>query len=191
MNRTVAREIAVQIIFSIFETGESADETLESFFEKEYYATLSEENEIYSDYPSRKQLDYIGRIVRGTVEHKEEFDQLIEKYSKGWKLKRISHIASSLMRAAIFEVMYMDDVPNSVAINEAVELAKGYEEKETVSFINGILGSFMREEYGEELQEEVTSEETAVQEDAPQENAPQEDAPQENVPEEISPKEEQ
>jgi len=159
MTRTVAREIAVQIVFALSQTGESAEEALERFFDEEYYASLSEENELYSDYPSKKQLDYIGRIVRGTAEHQADLDKLIEKYSKGWKLRRISRIASSIMRTAMYEVLYMDDVPDSVAINEAVELAKGYEEQETVSFINGILGSFMREERGEKASEENSPEE--------------------------------
>ncbi|NLW65745.1 MAG: transcription antitermination factor NusB, partial [Clostridiales bacterium] len=65
----------------------------------------------------------------------------------------------SIMRTAMYEVLYMDDVPDSVAINEAVELAKGYEEQETISFINGILGSFMREERGEKASEENSPEE--------------------------------
>lgn len=154
MTRTVAREIAVQLVFAVFQTNESADEVLEKFFDKEYYSSLSEEDELYSQYPSKKHLDYIGRIVRGTVEHKDDFDKLIEKYSKGWKLNRISRIASSILRIAMYEIMYMDDVPDSVAINEAVELAKGYEEQDTVSFINGILGSFMRGERGEKAPEE-------------------------------------
>lgn len=154
MTRTVAREIAVQLVFAVYQTDESADDVLERFFDKEYYSSLSDENELYSQYPSRKHLDYIGRIVRGTEEHQADLDKLIEKYSKGWKLKRISRIALSILRTAMYEILYIDDVPDSVAINEALELAKGYEEQETVSFINGILGSFMRGERGKEALEE-------------------------------------
>lgn len=164
MTRTVAREIAVQIIFAISQSGESANEALERFFDKEYYGSLSDENELYSDYPSRKQLEYISRIVHGTVEHQTELNELIEQYSKGWKIKRISRIASSIMRTAMYEVLFMDDVPDSVAINEAVELAKGYEEQETVSFINGILGSFMRGGSGEKAQEAVPEENPSKEE---------------------------
>ena len=96
--------------------------------------------------PGKKQKEYISEVVQGVLEHQSELDDKIEKYAKGWKLTRISLIAATVIRTAMFEVLYLSDVPDSVAINEAVELAKGYEEPETVSFINGILGSFMREE---------------------------------------------
>lgn len=147
MTRTVAREIAVQILFAISRTGDSADQALDSFFDKEYYATLAEENDLYKTVPGKKQMEYICAVVHGVLEHQPELDEKIEKYAKGWKLSRISHIAVTIIRTAMFEVLYLSDVPDSVAINEAVELAKGYEEPETVSFINGILGTFMREEF--------------------------------------------
>ena len=73
-----------------------------------------------------------------------ELNHYIEKYAKGWKLGRISRIAAAILRCAMCEILYMDDIPNAAAVNEAVELAKGYEEPETVAFINGILGSFIR-----------------------------------------------
>ena len=152
MTRTVAREISVQIGYSLADKPEAAEEMLDSFFDKEYFATLGEENELYVEYPGKKQLQYIRNIVEGSISHRDELDAYIEKYSKGWKLSRISKTALSLLRTALFEVIYMDDVPDSVAINEAVELSKGYEDMETVSFINGILGSFMRGERGTELE---------------------------------------
>lgn len=158
MTRTTAREIAIQISFAISQSGESADEALEKFFDKEYFSSLAEENELYADYPSKKQLQYIEQIVRGTSDHRYELDEKITKYSRGWKLSRISAIAATIMRTAMFEVLYMDDVPDNAAINEAIELSKGYEEQETVSFINGILGSFMREERAGETSEETAGE---------------------------------
>ena len=155
MTRTVAREISVQIGFSLAEKIENVEEVLNAFLDKEYYATLAGENELFAEYPGKKQIEYIRKIVTGTAEHREELDGYIEKYSKGWKISRISRIALSILRTALFEVLYMEDVPDSVAINEAVELSKGYEEQETVSFINGILGSFMRAERGTEVNEET------------------------------------
>lgn len=155
MTRTVAREISVQIGFSLADKTENVEEVLDAFLDKEYYATLANENELFIEYPGKKQIEYIRSVVSGIAEHKEELDSYIEKYSKGWKITRISRIAVSILRTALFEVLYMDDVPDSVAINEAVELSKGYEEQETVSFINGILGSFMRAERGTEVKAEM------------------------------------
>lgn len=161
MTRTVAREISVTLGFSLADKPENVEEVLESFFDKEYYATLGAENELFAEYPGKKQLEYIKTIVEGTVSRRDELDSCIEKYSKGWKLTRISRVALSILRTALFEVLYMDDVPDSVAINEAVELSKGYEEQETVAFINGILGSFMRAERGTEVLSEREPESSA------------------------------
>ena len=119
------------------------------FFEKEYYASLLPEDEVFDVYPDKKQLAYIESLVGGVTEHKAELDGYIEKFSTGWKFDRISKTAAAIMRVAMFEVLYMPDVPDKAAINEAVELAKRYESPETVPFINGILGSFSRSEVTE------------------------------------------
>lgn len=150
MTRTVAREIAVMLGFAFADAPERTAEALDSFFDKEYYGSLGAEHALFSEYPRKKHQAYIRTVVSGVAERREELDGYIEKYSRGWKLARISRIAAALLRTAMFEVLYLDEVPDSVAINEAVELSKGYEEPETVSFINGILGSFMREERGSE-----------------------------------------
>ena len=161
MTRTVAREISVTLGFSLADKPENVEEVLEGFFEREYYATLGAENELFVEYPGKKQLEYIKTIVKGTISCRDELDSYIEKYSKGWKLTRISRVALSILRTALYEVLYMDDVPDSVAINEAVELSKGYEEQETVAFINGILGSFMRSERGTDVLSEREPEASA------------------------------
>ena len=89
---------------------------------------------------------------------------MIEKYARGWRLERISRVAAAIMRCAMCEILYMDDVPNAAAINEAVELAKGYEEPETVAFINGVLGSFVRGEVEPEAEAEEASAEAPADE---------------------------
>lgn len=146
MKRSTAREIAVHISFEMAINDLPTDELLSDFFDREHYETLAEEDELYTEYPNKKQMEYIERLSRGVVEHAAELDQYIEKYAKDWKLARISRVASAIMRVAMYEVLYMQDIPDKVAVNEAVELAKKYEEKETVSFINGVLGSFVRKE---------------------------------------------
>ena len=71
------------------------------------------------------------------------------KYAKGWRFSRIDRVAAAIMRTTMYEIMYMPDIPNGAAINEAVEIAKGYLDDEVVKFINGILGSFVRSEVPE------------------------------------------
>jgi len=146
MKRTVAREIAVRLCFAVSENPEDPEELLSRTFEKEYYSSLQAEDELYNSKPNKKQLDYITRLVTGISEHSAELDGYIDKYAVGWKFGRISRTAAAIMKLAMFEVLYMPDIPDGAAINEAVELAKRYEPPETVSFINGILGSFSRGE---------------------------------------------
>ena len=149
MKRTTAREIAVQLSFYASTSEKDVDELLNEFFNKEYYDTLADENELFAEYPEKKQQEYISRLVKTVYDYRIQIDKLIEKYSQGWKPERMSKTAMAILRCAVSEIMYMDDIPANAAINEAVELAKGYDEPETVSFINGILGGIMRGEFSE------------------------------------------
>ena len=146
MTRTVAREIAVRLCFGVSENPTDPKELLENVFEEEYYSSLKTEDKLYKETPDDIQREYITRLVTGVAEHSAELDGYIDKYAVGWKFGRISRTAAAIMRTAMFEVLYMPDIPNSAAINEAVELAKRYETPETVSFVNGVLGSFSRSE---------------------------------------------
>jgi len=149
MRRTVAREIAVRLCFAASENPTDPEEILSETFEDAYYSTLQAEDKLYKIKPDKKQLDYITRLVKGIYEHLAELDGYIDKHSVGWKYGRISRTAAAIIKVAMFEVLYMPDIPDRAAINEAVELAKRYELPETVSFINGVLGSFSRTEKNE------------------------------------------
>jgi N utilization substance protein B len=146
MTRTTAREIAIQLGFAAASSSQEPSELIDSFFSQEHYETLQSENELYSEMPSKKELEYIRRLTLLTNENRSELDGFIERYAKGWKLDRISKTALAVMRCAICEILYMDDIPNAAAINEAVELDKGYDDPDTVAFVNGVLGGFMRGE---------------------------------------------
>jgi len=125
-------------------SDEGAEEVLSDFFEPSYYATLKGEDKLFAEAPDEAQLAYIRTVVRGVAEHKSELDAQITKYADNWKIGRVSRIAVAVLETAMFELLHLPDVPPAAAINEAVELAKRYEEPETVAFINGILGSFAR-----------------------------------------------
>ena len=127
------------------ETSESPEVILADMFENDHYVTLKEEDELFSEKPG-KQLDYISEVVRGVGLHNAELDEYIERYSDKWDFDRISRTALAIMKTAMYEVLYMPDIPNGVSINEAVELAKKYEEPEIVPFVNGILGAFVKGE---------------------------------------------
>ena len=148
MTRSNAREVAVHLIYEIDYTGEDPAQAIETRMDRSYYSGLSAENDVYAERPSKKQMDYIRRLVKLIDENRNEFDGFIERYSHGWKVDRISKTALAVLRCALCEIIYMDDIPDSAAINEAVELDKGYDEPDTVAFVNGVLGGFMRGEKG-------------------------------------------
>lgn len=127
MNRIQQRE---QAFFMIFQNQ---------------FSSIADEDGIanYSEYVEEVG-EYAKQLYNGVIEHKEELDEIISSFSSGWKLKRLPKVNVAILRLAVYEIKYVDDVPNSVAINEAVELAKKYSGKEDASFINGVLGSYTR-----------------------------------------------
>ena len=149
MTRSNAREIAVQLIFSLGFGNLSAQEVLDSQLTPERFAELAEENALYAQFPNEKHQQYIRDLVQGVFSHGPELDDYISRYAVGWSFARIPRMAAAIMRTAMYEVLYVPDVPNAAAINEAVEIAKRYETQEVVSFVNGILGSFVRAEFAD------------------------------------------
>lgn len=145
MKRSTAREIAIQLGFSVAAAGFIPEEAVEEFFEPAHYASLAEEGELYAEKPG-SQIEYIRQSVCGVSQRREELDEYIARYAKGWRTERIDRAAAAILRQAMFEILYMDDIPAAASIDEAVELAKGYEDGEVVAFINGVLGGFYRGE---------------------------------------------
>lgn len=146
MTRSIAREIAVHLSFELGFSNLSAEELLDRSLTREHFETLREEEPLYAEFPNEKQRQYISALVKGVCSHGPELDSYISKYAIGWAFSRISRMAAAVMRVAMYEILYMPDIPAAAAINDAVEIAKHYEVPETVSFINGILGAFMRGE---------------------------------------------
>lgn len=149
MTRSNAREIAVHLIYELSFGDGNAQELLDSQLTPERFRELSEEMPLYAQFPNEKQEKYIRELVQGVFSHGPELDDYIGRYAVGWNFARIPRMAAAIMRTAMYEVLYMPDVPNAAAINEAVEIAKSYEPVEVVSFVNGILGSFVRTEFSD------------------------------------------
>ena len=144
MTRGNARELAVHLIYGRGFTGEEPAKVVTTRLEKEYYKQLAEDNDVYAERPSRAQLAYLDGVVSGVANREEELNAQIQKYSIGWDLSRISKLARSIMQLAMYEILYIDDIPTGVAISEAVRIAKKYDGDDTGSFVNGILGAFAR-----------------------------------------------
>lgn len=151
MSRRDSREAAVKIIFQ----NTFTDSRLNSADSAERGEPLSELDcsnmidtyfECVSD-DGCAEIDkiYIRNILEGVVGSLPQIDQFIIKNSKDWTIERMSKIDLAIMRVAIYEILYREDIPASVSINEAVELAKRYSHEDAGSFINGILGSIYSE----------------------------------------------
>ena len=149
MTRDTAREIAVHLAYELSFADRPVSELLDRRLSKETFAGLADEDPLYREAPGAKQGAYIRRVVEGVSVHAAELDSDIERYAVGWKFSRIPLVASAIMRVAMYEVLYMPEIPNAAAVNSAVEIAKKYETPETVRFINGILGSYVRQEAAE------------------------------------------
>ena len=125
---------------------ESRQEAFCLLFEKTF--TDMDIDEIIQGATETRELsvnDFTLQLAKGTVEHLDEIDALIESKLKNWKLSRISKVSLSILRMAVYELKYLADVPASVALNEAVELAKQYASEDDYSFVNGVLGNVAKE----------------------------------------------
>ncbi len=143
MTRGNARELAVHLIYSREFTGETPEAVIERRLEEGYYETLAQELEIYSERPTGRQVKYLSAVVSGVAGMEEQLNETINRHSIGWDVKRISRLMRVIMQLAIYEIEHLDDVPEGVAVSEAVRLAKKYNE-EMGRFVNGILGAYVR-----------------------------------------------
>ncbi|MBQ7330406.1 MAG: transcription antitermination factor NusB [Oscillospiraceae bacterium] len=151
MTRSDARELAVHLIYSQTFTLQPSEQLIADRLQEEYYKLLGQENDVYKDRPDKRQVAYMHRVVAGVCDEVEKLNAEISKYSIGWDVSRISRLARSVMQLAIYEILYVEDVPTGVAVSEAVRIAKKYYGADTGSVFNGILGSFARSLTAEEV----------------------------------------
>lgn len=148
MNNTVsrkqAREIALHLVFELGFGAFEAENVMTERLDEEIMRSISGDIALYAGKLDETQTKYIVSVVKGVAEHLEELDGQIERNAKGWSMSRLSRITVAILRLALYEMRYVEDVPVGAAINEAVEFAKIYDSEETASFINGVLGTIAR-----------------------------------------------
>lgn len=142
MDRMTARELACRMVFELDFGAAELGELFELRFSRDIGLDLGEEDEAYREPPGKKQEAYIKKVVSGVREHQPELDGYIEKYSIGWNFDRIARIGAAILRVCMFEVLYMDDIPDKAALNAAVEISKRYLDDDGPAFVNGVLGAF-------------------------------------------------
>lgn len=165
MTRSNAREIAVHFVFELGFTNDNAETFLEENLRRNLFEAIGQEEELYRQFPNEKQREYIRQLVKGVYEHTPELDLYISKYAIGWNFARLPRVSVAILRVCMYEILYMQDIPNAAAINEAVELTKRYEEPEMAAFVNGLLGSFVRSETLPEVAAVAVAEDTFAPEE--------------------------
>ncbi|MDD5045335.1 MAG: transcription antitermination factor NusB [Candidatus Omnitrophica bacterium] len=125
--RTQAREFALQILYKIDITKDGCTESLSEFWSNAEKKTDGQMKE------------FTERLVKGVMGHVADIDSQISKYAQNWQLKRMAVVDRNILRLGCFELLYCEDVPPKVSINEAIDLAKKYSGLEAGKFVNGIL----------------------------------------------------
>ncbi|OOB75396.1 N utilization substance protein B [Clostridium haemolyticum] len=132
MNRRKSREIVMKLLFEMSINKEELKEIIHNF--KENTDT------------SLKDVDfeYINKIIQGVQDNIETIDSKIEENLTKWKLNRLSKIDLTILRISTYEIIFVEDIPEKVAVNEGIELAKKYSAENSPAFINGVLGNMMK-----------------------------------------------
>ena len=144
MSRAFAREDAFKLVFEMEITKIDSESAISYLYE-----TVDKKNEMWvQEFVSAPNRKYIEEIVRG-VEGKCDFlIEIITPTLKDWTISRISKVNLALLKIAVYEIYFIDDIPEKVSVNEAVKLAKTYGGKESASFVNGVLGTVLTNKEG-------------------------------------------
>ncbi|MEK4028853.1 MULTISPECIES: transcription antitermination factor NusB [Bacillaceae] len=121
MKRRTAREKSLQALYQMDVSGAEPEEAIKNVLEEE---------------PAD---EYLSKSVKGTFEHLEEIDAIIKAHLEKWSFDRLARVDRNILRLAVFEMKYENDVPEKVTINEAIELAKQFSDEQSGKFINGVL----------------------------------------------------
>ena len=144
MARVTARAAVMQMIYEHLAGGEGGEETLQMVYDELRAEGVPGVEAIRDNEPGAADRAYITRVLDGVVNHLDELDSENEAASRDWRVERMPKVDLTILRLATWEILHEEDVPGSVAINEAVELASRYSEPASGRFINGVLGTILR-----------------------------------------------
>ena len=144
MGRTTARAAVMQMIFEHLSGGQGGEETLQMVYDELRADGVSGVLSVEKDEPDEADRVYISRVLDGVLEHLQDIDSLIGKAAKGWTVERMSLVDLTVMRLAVYEILYESDIPANVSVAEALELTERYSDPDDKPFVNGILGTIVR-----------------------------------------------
>ncbi len=131
MSRKISRDKALEILYGMEISKDTPKEAIENFYEN------------YEENIKDVSREYLEMVINGVYDNKESLDKIIEAKLQNWKLNRISKVNLSILRISIYEMKYVDDVPERVALNEAIDLTKKYSDEKSSAFVNGVLDRIM------------------------------------------------
>lgn len=150
MARSTARAAVMQMIYEHLAGGEGGEETLRMVYDELREQRAASTEPIRDDEPGKGDRLFIEKALEGVLTHMDELDAEIAEASRGWSLERMPRVDLTILRLACWEILYEKDIPGSVSINEAVELANCYSDPEKSGrFINGVLGTILRKKEAE------------------------------------------
>jgi len=145
MSRKTARTAAMQMIFEKVSGGQGGEDTLRMVYDELRESGVPGIRSIAEEEPDDEDRAYIAAAFDGVLSHLEEIDGIIEKTARGWKTERMSLVDLTILRLAVWEILYDPQVPGSVSIVEAMELTERYSDPDDKPFVNGILGTILRD----------------------------------------------
>ena len=150
MSRVTARAAAMQMIYERMAGGDGGDDTLLMVYDELRKDGVHGAEKVGASEPGNEDRDFISSAFEGVLNHLDELDDYIAGAAKGWTVDRMAMVDLTILRLAVWEMLYRQDVPGSVSISEALELTERYSDPEDKSFINGVLGTIYREIEAEE-----------------------------------------
>ena len=146
--RTRSREFALQILYQMDMSDANFADAIDDFWKDKSDLTLNdpERDVIETDKKDPEVRQYAEKIVKGVLDQLEKIDPIVERYAENWSMMRMAYVDRNILRLSVFEILFCDDIPVKVAINEAVELAKRYGESDSSKFVNGILDRIAKTE---------------------------------------------
>jgi len=141
MGRRQARETVLRTLYQVEVGGIESERAIKNT--SDISETLEEEAEKLGPL-NQEDFKFARELVFGTIGHQSEIDGIIAALSRDWNIERLARVDHNIMRLAVYEIMHRDDIPSSVTVNEAVDLAKLYGGEESGKFVNGILGKLIK-----------------------------------------------
>ncbi|MBQ9211899.1 MAG: transcription antitermination factor NusB [Clostridia bacterium] len=145
MSRITARAAAMQMIYEKLSGGQGGEETLQMVYDELRQDGVPGVESVGKKEPNLEDRAYITRVLEGVLEKRYLIDEKIENASQGWTLDRMPMVDLTIMRLAVWEMMFEEEVPGNVSIAEALELTERYSDPDDKKFVNGVLGTILRQ----------------------------------------------